>query len=56
MPCSMGSNATIFIGTYMSGRKPALPYRQSLAVVEFVGVCYVVSSAYARVITPNCDR
>lgn len=45
-----------FTGTYRSGGKPALPYRQSLAVVEFVGVCYVVSSACARVTTPTCDQ
>lgn len=39
----------------MTGRKPALAYRQSLAVAEFVSVCYIASSAYAREITPACD-
>jgi len=40
----------------MSGRKPALPCRQSLTAAEFVGVCYAVSSACARVITPGCGQ
>lgn len=29
-----------FIGIYMSGRKSALLYRESLAVVEFVAMCH----------------
>lgn len=44
----MDSNATLWFYRDLDGRKPALPYRQSMAVVEFVGVCYVVSSAYAQ--------
>lgn len=40
----------------MSGRKPVLAYSQSVAVVEVVGVSYVVSSTCARVMTPNCDQ